>query len=104
MVGNRSYVACLSFFEPFTLVKKREELGEDFPTPNVSGDSSNVSNDSKQNVQMEAYYPKCLCLVSRFAYFDILKVCQLIVNRQCMVWKLAKITIQLINFLLFMLM
>ena len=77
MVGNRSYVACLSFFEPFTLVKKAEDFDSigDITSLNISADSSSGSYELKQDVQMEAYYPKCLCLVSRFTYFDILKVC-----------------------------
>ena len=79
MVGNRSYVACLSFLEPFTLVKKRDEFESagDIGTINISSDSKEGSTELKQDVQMEAYYPKCLCLVSRFTYFDILKVCSL---------------------------
>ncbi len=78
MVGNRSYVACLSFYEPFTLVKKGYEFEHagDISRLNISADSSNGSQEIKQDVQMAAYYPKCLCLVSRFTYFDILKVCR----------------------------
>ena len=77
MVGNRSYVACLTFFEPFTLIKTEEEIDSaaDSAAINVSADSSSGLDELRQNVQMEAFYPKCLCLVSRFTYFDILKVC-----------------------------
>ena len=77
MVGNRSYVACLTFFEPFTLIKSEEEIDNvgDNMMVNVSADSSSGLDELRQNVQMEAFYPKCLCLVSRFTYFDILKVC-----------------------------
>ena len=76
MVGNRSYVACLSFLEPFTLVKKRDEFenADNIGAINISGDSRNDSDELKEDVQMEAFYPKCLCLVSRYTYFDILKV------------------------------
>ena len=71
MVGTRSYVACLSFHESFTYVRRRDDFDSAI---NVSGDASNSSPVSKTDVQMEAYYPKCLCLVSKFTYFDILKV------------------------------
>ena len=80
MVGTRSYVACLSFFEPFTLIKKGDELDSadfvgEIAKIKIATDSSSSSQDLKQDVQMEAYFPKCLCLVSRFTIFDILKVC-----------------------------
>ncbi|XP_028407552.1 myotubularin-related protein 13-like [Dendronephthya gigantea] len=39
MAGTRSYVACLSFYEPFTLVRK----GDDFDNAiNVSGDTTHT--------------------------------------------------------------
>ena len=80
MVGNRSYVACLTFFEPFTLIKSEEEIDNvgDNVMVNVSADSSSGLDELRQNVHMEAFYPKCLCLVSRFTYFDILKVCTIV--------------------------
>ena len=78
MSGNRSYAACLSFYEPFTLLRKRgssrEELSRDVASIRISADSGVSSQDLKQDVHMEAFFPKCLCLVSKFTYVDILKV------------------------------
>ena len=37
-----------------------------------------ISVNSEEAVMMDVFAPKCLCLVSRASYFDILKVCLLL--------------------------
>ena len=72
MAGNRSYAACLSFFEPFTLLKNNDNFSES--PVKIKVEQSDKSKDNKLSVKMDAFFPKCLCLVSRCPYFDILKV------------------------------
>lgn len=89
MEGDHRYCACFTFYERCTPTKSKTKavkttskdtfrdgsqsdssLSEKRFSDSVPGISVNA-----EELAMEMFAPKCLCLVSRASYFDILKVC-----------------------------
>ena len=64
MEGKPSYLACLTFRESVTQVKE------------VPSMDMNIEHDDKDIF----FVPKCLVLISRHKYYNILKVCMLLIR------------------------
>ena len=92
MEGDHRYCACFTFHERCTPTKSNKKLAnssskEGFRDESQSDSSLSekrfsempgISVNSEEVVVMDYFAPKCLCLVSRASYFDILKVCLLL--------------------------
>ena len=92
MEGDHRYCACFTFHERCTPRKSKKKLAnssskEGFRDESQSDSSLSekrfsempgISVNSEEAVMMDVFAPKCLCLVSRASYFDILKVCLLL--------------------------
>lgn len=92
MEGDHRYCACFTFHERSTPTKSKKKLAnssskEGFRDESQSDSSLSekrfsempgISVNSEEPVMMDVFAPKCLCLVSRASYFDILKVCLLL--------------------------
>ena len=78
MEGDHKYCACFTFYEPYThSTSVSISHAKDDSLSDSSSDKC-VTDGPPQVVAtdytMQTYVPKCLCLVSRVTYFDILKV------------------------------
>jgi hypothetical protein len=83
MDGDHRYCACFTFYEPYTPKQsntrgsKNESLSDTSSVRTIPEGTPGISVNN-EDLPLEAYVPKCLCLVSRVTYFDVLKVKQLL--------------------------
>ena len=89
MEGDHRYCACFTFYEKCTPTKShRKAVKQTSKDVTKDGSQSDSSQSEKrfsdgvpgisvntEEFAMEIFAPKCLVLVSRASYFDILKVC-----------------------------
>ena len=79
MDGSHSYCACFTFSELYTPKhnstrnSKNESMSDTSSVRTIPDGAPGISVNS-EDLSLEAYVPKCLCLVSRVTYFDVLKV------------------------------
>ena len=97
MEGDHRYCACFTFYEKCTPTKSKikaaKQTSKDIAKDGSQSDSSQSEKRFSDGVPgisvnaedfaMEIFAPKCLVLVSRASYFDILKVCILASLLQC---------------------
>ncbi|XP_031559820.1 myotubularin-related protein 13-like [Actinia tenebrosa] len=80
MDGLHSYCACFTFYEPYTPNQKytkssKNESMSDTSSVRTIPDSNPGISFNNEDLSLDAYVPKCLCLVSRVTYFEVLKNC-----------------------------
>lgn len=79
MDGSHSYCACFTFYEPYTPKQsntrssRNESLSDSSSVRTIPDGNPGISVNN-EDIPLESYVPKCLCLVSRVTYFDVLKV------------------------------
>jgi hypothetical protein len=75
--ANRHYCACLSFNEPIAIqpTKHDDEDIDDDSITSIDGSTNALCNGSQHHSIV--YAPKCLVMVSRFDYKEVLKVLRL---------------------------
>ncbi|XP_048585296.1 myotubularin-related protein 13 isoform X2 [Nematostella vectensis] len=79
MEGDHKYLACFTFYEPYLPVSARSKGSRaslsDTSSVKTATDGQPGITVTNEDLSLESYVPKTLCLVSAVTYFEILKNC-----------------------------